>query len=205
MKQNILPAIRLTLICLVFFSGFYTLLIFGIAQAAPNGGKGEIIMSEKLKTKSKHSGKASDFSPEASYYYANVGQKFDKDEYFWSRPSAVDYNAAGAGGSNKGPSNPEYLKTVQERIDNFIKHNPNIKIAEIPSDLVTASGSGLDPNISVQAAKIQVKRIAKIRKMSEQQIQDIILSTTEKPFLGIFGTEKVNVLKLNLALHQLKQ
>lgn len=204
MKQNILPAFRLTLICLIFFSGFYTLVIFGIAQVAPNGGKGEVITSEKLKIKSKHSGKASDFSPEASYYYANVGQKFDKDDYFWSRPSAVDYNAAGAGGSNKGPSNPDYLKTVQERIDNFIKHNPDVKKSEIPSDLVTASGSGLDPNISVQAAKVQVKRIAKIRNIGENEIQQIIASNTEKPIFGILGTEKINVLRLNIALDDLK-
>lgn len=186
MKQNILPAIRLTLLCAVFFSGIYTLFIFGIAQAAPNNGKGEVI---------EYNGKK---------YYANIGQKFDRDEYFWSRPSAVDYNAAGAGGSNKGPSNPDYLKTVQERIDNFMKHNPEIKKSEIPSDLVTASGGGLDPNISVQAAKVQVKRISKIRKINENKIQELITSNTEKPLLGLFGTEKINVLKLNIALDGLK-
>ncbi|WP_374446092.1 potassium-transporting ATPase subunit C [Epilithonimonas sp.] len=204
MKQNILPAIRLTFICLIFFSGFYTLVIFGIAQAAPNGGKGEIITSEKSQVKSKQSGKTSDFSQKTSYYYSNIGQKFNKDDYFWSRPSAVNYNAAGAGGSNKGPSNPDYLKTVQERIDNFIKHNPDVKKSEIPSDLVTASGSGLDPNISVQAAKVQVKRIAKIRNIGENEIRQIIASNTEKPIFGILGTEKINVLKLNIALDGLK-
>ncbi len=186
MKQNILPAIRLTLLCAVFFSGIYTLFIFGIAQAAPNNGKGEII---------EYNGKK---------YYANIGQKFDKDEYFWSRPSAVDYNAAGAGGSNKGPSNPEYLKTVQERIDHFLKHNPEVQKSEIPSDMVTASGGGLDPNISVQAAKIQVKRISKIRNVDENKIQELIVSHTEKPLFGLFGTEKINVLKLNIALDGLK-
>ncbi len=186
MKQNILPAIRLTLVCLLFFSGFYTLIILGIAQFSPNNGKGEILTFNN-KT-----------------YYANVGQAFTKDQYFWSRPSAVDYNAAGAGGSNKGPSNPDYLKTVQERIDNFIKHNPEVKKSEIPSDLVTASGSGLDPNISVQAANVQAKRIAKIRNINENKIQELITSNTEKPFLGLFGTEKINVLKLNIALDGLK-
>jgi len=186
MKQNILPAIKLTLLCAVFFSGIYTLFIFGIAQATPNNGKGEII---------EYNGKK---------YYANIGQKFDKDEYFWSRPSAVDYNAAGAGGSNKGPSNPDYLKTVQERIGHFIKHNPEIQKSEIPSDLVTASGGGLDPNISVQAAKVQVKRISKIRNIDEKKIQELIVSHTEKPLLGLFGTEKINVLKLNIALDGLK-
>jgi len=186
MKQNILPAIKLTLVCLLFFSGIYTLIILGIAQFSPNNGKGEILTFNHKK------------------YYTNVGQKFDQDQYFWSRPSAVDYNAAGAGGSNKGPSNPDYLKSVQERIDNFIKHNPDVTKSEIPSDLVTASGSGLDPNISVQAANVQVKRIAKIRNLDEGKIQDLITSNTEKPFLGLFGTEKINVLKLNIALDGLK-
>lgn len=186
MKQHILPALKLTLVCLLFFSGFYTLIIFGIAQFSPNNGKGEIVTVGSKK------------------YYTNVGQAFTKDQYFWSRPSAVDYNAAGAGGSNKGPSNPDYLKTVQERIDNFIKHNPEVSKADIPSDLVTASGSGLDPNISVQAADVQVKRIAKIRNLNEDKIQDLVASNTEKPFLGLFGTEKINVLKLNIALDGLK-
>ncbi|MCD9855380.1 K(+)-transporting ATPase subunit C [Epilithonimonas sp. JDS] len=186
MKQNILPALKLTLVCLLFFSGFYTLMIFGIAQFSPNNGKGEIVTIDNEK------------------YYTNVGQAFTEDQYFWSRPSAVDYNAAGAAGSNKGPSNPDYLKTVQERIDNFIKHNPEVSKAEIPSDLVTASGSGLDPNISVQAADVQVKRIAKIRNLNENKIQDLVASNIEKPFLGLFGTEKINVLKLNIALDALK-
>ena len=185
-KQNILPALKLTLICLVFFSGFYTLIILGIAQFAPNNGKGEVLNFNK-KT-----------------YYSNVGQAFTKDQYFWSRPSAVDYNAAGAAGSNKGPSNPDYLKTVQERIDNFIKHNPEVQKSEIPSDIVTASGSGLDPNISVQAANVQTKRIAKLRNINEDKIQNLIASNIEKPFLGLFGTEKINVLKLNIALDGLK-
>ncbi|MNK47434.1 Potassium-transporting ATPase C chain [compost metagenome] len=186
MKQNILPAIRLTTVCFVFFSGFYTLIILGIAQIAPNNGKGEVTTFNNKK------------------HYTNVGQAFTEDQYFWSRPSAVDYNAAGAAGSNKGPSNPEYLKTVQERIDNFIKHNPEIQKSEIPSDIVTASGSGLDPNISVQAANVQTKRIAKIRNINEDKIQNLIASNTEKPFLGLFGTEKINVLKLNIALDGLK-
>lgn len=186
MKQHILPALKLTLVCLLFFSGFYTLIIFGIAQFSPNNGKGEIVTVGNKK------------------YYTNVGQAFTEDQYFWSRPSAVDYNAAGAAGSNKGPSNPDYLKTVQERINNFIKHNPEVSKAEIPSDLVTASGSGLDPNISVQAADLQVKRIAKIRNLNENKIQDLVASNIEKPFLGLFGTEKINVLKLNIALDGLK-
>ncbi len=186
MKTNIFPAIKLTLVCLVFFMGIYTIAVYGIAQFAPNNGKGEII-SQNGKT-----------------YYSNVGQSFTDDKYFNSRPSAVGYNAAGSGGSNKGPSNPDYLAEVQARIDTFLVHNPDTKKDDVPSDLVTASGSGLDPNISVQAAKVQVKRIAEIRNIAENALNQLIEQQTEKPLLGLFGTEKINVLKLNLALDNLK-
>ena len=186
MKTHILPAIRLTLICIIFFIGIYSLVMLGIAQLAPNKGKGFMIESNGKK------------------YYENIGQKFTDDKYFWSRPSVVDYNAAGSGGSNKGPSNPDYLKTVQDRIDTFLIHNPGADKKNIPSDIVTASGSGEDPNISVQAASVQVKRIARVRGIPEGNIQQLILTYIEKPLLGLMGTEKINVLKLNIALDNLK-
>lgn len=186
MKEHIFPAIRITLVSFIFFSGIYTLIILGIARFVPNKGEGFITGTGEKK------------------YYSNIGQKFTDDKYFNSRPSAVDYNAAGAGGSNKGPSNPEYLAQVQARIDTFLVHNPGVKKENIPSDLVTASGSGLDPDISVQAARIQVKRIAKIRGIAEPNLEALIVNNTEKPFAGFFGPAKINVLKLNLALDQLK-
>lgn len=186
MKNHILSGIRLTAICLIFFSGIYTLFIYGIAQVTPNKGQGESIEVNGKKQ------------------YTNLGQSFTDSKYFNSRPSAVSYNAAGSGGSNKGPSNPEYLAEIQKRIDTFLILNPEIKKSEIPADLVTASGSGLDPNISVQAAKVQVKRIAKIRKIDEQKIVHLISENTEKPLLGAFGPEKINVLKLNIALDKLQ-
>jgi K+-transporting ATPase ATPase C chain len=186
MKENIMPAIRLTLFCAVFFSGIYTLTILGIAQFAPNQGKGEIV------------------TVNGKQYHINVAQKFNQNKYFWSRPSAVDYNAAGSGGSNKGPNNPEYLAEVQSRIDSFLVKNPTVQRNEVPSELVTASGSGLDPNISVQGAKVQADRIAKTRNLDKQKVLDLIEKHTEKPFLGMLGTEKINVLKLNIALDKLK-
>lgn len=186
MKENIMPAIRLTLVCLVFFCGIYTWIVLGLAQFTPGKGCGETI------------------NENGKRYYANVGQKFTEDQYFWSRPSAVDYNAAGAAGSNKGPSNPDYLNTVQQRIDTFLVHNPGIQKEDIPSDLVTASGSGLDPHISVQAARIQVKRIAAIRGINERRLQQLLVKSIERPLLGLLGTERINVLKLNIALDQLK-
>jgi K+-transporting ATPase ATPase C chain len=186
MKSNIFPAIKMTIICLIFFSGIYTVAVYGIAQLAPNKGKGEIITKN---------GKT---------YYSNIGQKFTDDKYFYSRPSAVEYNAAGSAGSNKGPTNPDYLAQVQARIDSFLVHNPGVQKSDIPSDLVTASGSGLDPHISVQAATVQINRIAKIRGIAAANLQQLIISNTEAPLLGLFGTEKINVLKLNLALDNLK-
>src|SRR6202007_730681 len=106
---------------------------------------------------------------------------FTADKYFWSRPSAVDYNAAGSGGSNKGPNNPDYLADVQKRIDTFMVHNPGIKKSDIPSDLVTASGRGLDPHISGEGAKVQVKRIAAVRHLTEDKVQQLVSTHVEKP------------------------
>ncbi|HWC53406.1 MAG TPA: K(+)-transporting ATPase subunit C [Chitinophagaceae bacterium] len=187
MKENLSPAIRLTIVCILFFCGVYTLFIWGIAQAAPAKGEGESVTVN---------GKV--------VGYKLIGQKFTADKYFWDRPSAVDYNAAGSGGSNKGPTNPDYLKQVQDRIDTFLVHNPRIKKEEIPSDMVTASGSGLDPDISVQGAYVQVKRIAAVRNIPETKIKELVKEHIEKPLLGLFGTEKVNVLQLNIDLDNLK-
>lgn len=186
MKNHMLPAIKLTLVCLVFFSGIYTMMVYGIAQFAPGKGKGEtIVVDDKT-------------------YYFNIGQKFTEEKYFNGRPSAVDYNAAGAGGSNKGPSNPDYLAQVQARIDTFLAHNPGVQKHDIPSDIVTASGSGLDPHISVQAARVQAERIAKIRQIPMAEVEQLINENTQKPLAGLFGTSHINVLLLNLALDKLK-
>lgn len=186
MKENIIPAIRLTIFCAVFFSGIYTLSILGIAQLAPNQGKGEIV------------------TVNGKNHHVNVAQKFVDNKYFWSRPSAVDYNGAGSGGSNKGTNNPDYLAEVKSRIDTFLLKNPSVKRSEVPSELVTASGSGLDPNISVQGAKVQAKRIAESRKISEEKVFEVIQKNIEKPLLGMLGTEKINVLRLNIELDKLK-
>ena len=192
MRAHLLPAIKLTAATLIFFSGIYTLAVWGIAQGiAPNNGKGAVISYLNDKDNLK-------------YGFSNVGQSFTLDKYFWSRPSAVNYNAAGSGGSNKGPSNPDYLKTVQDRIDTFLLHDPAVKKSDIPAELVTASGSGLDPNISPQAAIVQVARIAKARNISEEQLIQLVNQQTKKPLLGLFGTSTVHVLKLNLALDNLK-
>lgn len=188
MKQHIFPAIRLTVICIVVFMILYPLLIWGIAQAAPNGGKGETVtVNNKI------------------VGYKIEGQNFSSDRYFNSRPSAVGYNAAGSGGSNKGPSNPDYLKQVQDRVDTFLVHNPSIKKQDIPSELVTASGSGLDPDLSPEGAFVQVVRIAKARGLPENELRALVDEHLEKPLLGLFGPSKINVLQLNIDLDKLKK
>jgi K+-transporting ATPase ATPase C chain len=115
----------------------------------------------------------------------------------------VDYNAAGSGGSNKGPSNADYLQQVSDRIDTLLKYNPGIRKADIPAEMVTASGSGLDPDISVQGAIIQIRRIAVARNVEERVVAQLVVDHTQKPVLGLFGPTSVNVLKLNLALDKL--
>ncbi len=192
MTSHIFPAIKLTLVSILFFVGVYTMVVWGFGQViAPNGGKGEVVNYTTT-------------AGVSAYGFANIGQSFTVDQYFWSRPSAVGYNAAGSGASNKGPTNEEYLALVQSRIDSFMVHNPGVKKSDIPVELVTASGSGLDPHISPKAALIQVPRIASIRNLSEDKIRSLITESTEHPLLGLFGPSRINVLKINIALDQLK-
>lgn len=185
MKNYILSAIRLTLVMLALV-GIYLIFVYAGSKILPNQGNAEIINYKGQK------------------YYANIGQDFKSPKYFHGRPSAVDYNAAGSAGSNKGPSNKEYLETVQKRIDTLKMQNPEMANVKVPVELVTASGSGLDPNISENGAMYQAKRIARERNISETSIENLIKNQTEKPLLGLFGPSKINVLKLNIALEQLK-
>ncbi|MBB4804408.1 K+-transporting ATPase ATPase C chain [Flavobacterium nitrogenifigens] len=182
--KNIFSLIKLTVALLLLFIVIYPLAIYGIGQLSPNQGKGETITVN---------GKV--------VGYQKIGQKFDKSNYFWGRPSAVDYNAAGSAGSNKGPSNADYLALVQKRIDTLLLVHPYLKKSDIPSDMVTASGSGLDPNISPQGALMQVKRIAKERKLDESKVKALVES---KINTAVVGPETVNVLELNVALDQLR-
>lgn len=182
--KNLISIIKFTVLTIILFGFIYPTVMWGIAQFGPNQGKGETVS-----VKGKVVG------------YEKIGQKFDKANYFWGRPSAVDYNAAGSGGSNKAPGNHEYLATVQQRIDTFLAAHPYLKKSDIPSDMVTASGSGLDPDISVQGAKIQIERIAEARKIGKDKIKKLVENQIEKP---VFGPQKINVLKLNVALDKLK-
>ncbi|BAP30328.1 potassium-transporting ATPase subunit C [Chryseobacterium sp. StRB126] len=185
MKNHIVSAFRLTLVMLAVV-GIYLIVVYAGSKVLPTQGNAEIINYKGQK------------------FYANIGQEFKSEKYFHSRPSTVNYNAAGSGGSNKGPSNEEYLETVQKRIDTLKLQNPEMGSVKVPVELVTASGSGLDPDISEEGALYQVKRISKMRNLPVEKINTLIKDQTQKPFLGLFGPSRINVLKLNIALDQLK-
>lgn len=187
--KSLFNAIRLTLVFCVFLSVSYVLVLWLFAKAAgPNGGEVELVEVD---------GKA--------VGAVSVGQAFSGDGFFWSRPSCAGdgYDAANSCGSNKGPTNPEYLAEVEARIDSFLVQHPYLNRKDVPAEMVTASGSGLDPHISPQAALVQVKRVAMARGLSETCVRDLVNQHTEAPLLGLFGTEKVNVLKLNVALEKI--
>jgi potassium-transporting ATPase KdpC subunit len=130
-----------------------------------------------------------------------IGQKFTQDKYFWPRPSAVDYNPLPSGASNLGPTNSALRDSVLAREDYYRRSNPDS--GKIPNDLLFTSGSGLDPEISPEAAKYQAARIARIRGLDNEakmRLISLIEKQTKPPDFGIFGEPRINVLELNLAL-----
>ena len=172
---------------LTAIAGFvYPLAVYGIAQAAfPQQANGSLIEHNDHTIGS-----------------ALIGQQFDAAKYFQGRPSATTpapYNPMSSGGSNLGPSNPALIDAVKQRIAALRKANPNAQ-DPIPSELVTASASGLDPDISPQAALWQAPRVARARELQLTQVRALIDAHTQAPIFGLFGEPRVNVLQLNLAL-----
>lgn len=187
--KNFMKAFRLTIVMCMFLSLGYILVLRIFAKVAgPGNGNAEVVTVN---------GKV--------VGAANVGQQFTKDIYYWGSPSCAGdgYDAANSCGSNKGPTNPEYLAEVETRIDSFLVHHPYLKREDVPAEMVTASGSGLDPDITPQSARVQIKRVAEARNMDEKQVAELVEKSIERPLFGLFGPAKVNVLKLNAALNKL--
>src|SRR6202034_883422 len=198
MLREIRPAI-VVLLALTLITGLaYPLAMTGIAAIIfPNRAQGSMIERDGKVVGS-----------------AFIGQNFSSDKYFQGRPSATTspdpadaaktvaapYNAANSGGSNLGPSNKALIARVPADLASFRRENPS---APVPPDLVTASGSGLDPDISPEAALFQVPRIAKARNLPENRVRELVADLTEGRFLGLLGKPRINVLILNLALDRL--
>ena len=187
--KNIKVAFRLTIVmCVVLSFGYVAALWLFAKVAGPGKGNAEVV---------ELNGKV--------VGAANVGQQFTKDIYFWGRPSCAGdgYDAANSCGSNKGLTKPEYLAEVETRIDSFLVHHPYLKRKDVPAEMVTASGSGLDPDITAESARVQVKRVADARRLDEHLVASLVEKSIKRPLLGLFGPAKVNVLKLNVALDKL--
>ncbi len=183
--KELKPAILFFIVFTIICGGIYPAVVTGIASVAfPRQAKGSFITDK--------SGKEIGSSL--------IGQPFADPKYFWPRPSATTdfgYNPMGSGGSNSGPTNPDYLKTVGDRVKAL--HDTGVT-GSVPADLVEASASGLDPHISPEAANVQIARVAKARGMSVDELAKVVADHTEGRQLGFLGEPRVNVLELNLAL-----
>lgn len=185
LRSAILMFLVFTIIC----GGVYPAVVTGVASAVfPHQAAGSFITGANGK----------------EIGSALIGQPFSAPKYFWPRPSATTdfaYNPMASGGSNAGPTNPDFIKTVGDRVASL---RATGVAGPIPADLVLASASGLDPHITPAAARLQIPRIAKARRLDEGTVAAIISRTVEDRQLGFFGALRVNVLMLNLALDKLK-
>ena len=190
MKNILRPALVLFLILTLLTGVAYPLLVTGVAKTLfPEQAAGSLISRDGKTVGS-----------------ALVGQNFSDPKHFWGRPSAtgpMPYNASASSGSNQGPLNPALVEAVKGRMDALRAADPGNNAA-VPVDLVTASASGLDPHISPAAARYQVTRIARLRGLPAANIQALVDAQTEKPWLGVLGEPRVHVLRLNLALDNLR-
>jgi K+-transporting ATPase ATPase C chain len=190
-REQIRPAITVFIVLTVISGIIYPLIVTGMAQAFfPKQANGSLLLSKDGKLVGS----------------ALIGQNFDGPKYFWGRLSATTpaYNASASSGSNLGPSNPALIDAVKVRIAALKEADPDNK-APIPVDLVTASGSGLDPQLSLAGAYYQVSRVARLRNLPEETVRKIIAENTSGRFLGLLGEPAVNILQVNLALDGVKK
>ena len=186
MFTQFLPALRMLALLTLLTGVLYPFLVTGIAQLAfPGAANGSLVVADGRTVGS-----------------SLIGQPFDDPKYFWSRPSATSpqpYNGASSSGSNQGPHNPALADAVKDRIKALRDADPG-NSAPVPVDLVTASGSGLDPHISIAAAEFQLPRIAKARGLPSEKVRALLDANTEGRTFGLLGEPRVNVVGLNLAL-----
>ena len=186
MKEHIRPALTMLVIWTLLTGLVYPLVVTGLAQLLfPHQANGSLIVRDGKVIGSEL-----------------IGQYFDQPRYFWSRPSATSpfpYNAAASSGSNLGPTNPALIEAVKGRVAALRAADPG-NDNPIPVDLVTASGSGLDPHISLAAAAFQVRRVARARGLKEGAVERLVMQYTQGRQFALLGESRVNVLKLNLAL-----
>lgn len=165
----------------------YHLLVTGIGQIlVPEKANGSLLYNQKGEVVGS----------------ALIGQKFEDPKFFQGRVSSIEYNAAGSGTNNYAPSNNDMIKRTKESLENWKKENPDVPVDQIPIDLVTNSGSGLDPHISPEAALAQIPRVEKLTEIDKDNLVHLVEKNTEGKELGLFGEPRVNVLKLNLDLKQ---
>jgi len=183
------PAILATVVLAVVCSGLYPLVVYGISQVLfPDKANGSLILA-----------------PDGTVRGSKLlGQAFSDPKYFHPRPSAAGngYDAANSSGSNLGPTSEKLKNAIKDRIADYRKENGLAETDVVPADAVTASGSGLDPEISLQNAELQVARVAKTRGLSEDKVRELVQQNTDRRDLGVFGDPGVNVLQLNLALDE---
>lgn len=198
-------ALVLTVLMLILCGFAYPAALTGLGQLIfPHQANGSLITAEGEKTD----------DPENAVGSAIVGQDFSGDSrYFQCRISGVNYNTyteeekedssyagVGSGGSNLAPSNEELKQRAEKSVEEFLKNNPDVKKGDIPADLLTASGSGMDPDITPESAEIQILSIAKNTGLTEEEIRKIVEKNTNGKTLGVLGHERVNVLKCNLEI-----
>lgn len=184
MITEIKRGILFTIVTMVLLGGGYHAVLWGIGRMAfPDQAEGSLL-------------RRADGTVIGSRL---IAQKFTRDEYFHSRPSGVDYNAASTGGTNYGPSNPDHLAAVRERLDAVTKRE-GVTPGEVPSEMVTASGAGMDPHLPPSAALLQVNRVAAARGVTSDRVRELVDAHTEPPTFGFLGRARVNVLVLNIAL-----
>ncbi len=191
MKTQTVIALKFLLVMTVLTGVIYPFFMTGVAQLAfPAKANGSLIMKD---------GKIAGSEL--------IGQKFDSSIYFWSRPSAIDYNPIPSGASNLGPTSDKLKKQVTERRILFATKNSIADTTVIPKEMIFASASGLDPHISPEAALLQLRRVAMARNLNEtqrQKVQQLIKNKTEEPQYFLFGEPRINVFELNLALDSIK-